>query len=477
MAQRIGLMAIANILVELNSLIMLPLLTKNLPISEYGVWVQIMVTIGLVPAIALFGLPYSMSRFLPSAKGRADAQQIFYSMAFIIFMAGLASSAAVFLLAKPLAAALFDDRVNIVQMLSLLILLECLINIPFAYFRSVQRIKKYTAFNFVKVFLSLLLVVYFVLTGWGILGAIVGLLIGDIIMFLVMALAVVVDLGASFPRFENIREYLAFGMPTVPGNLSSWIVNSSDRYVIGLLMGTSYVGYYSPGYSLGNMINIFIAPFGLILTAALSKHYDDHETDEVRIILGYSLKYFLAFAIPSAFGLSLLSRPLLEILATPEIASSGSMITPLVALSVLLLGVYAVIAQIIILEKKTMITGSIWIVAAILNLGLNLLLIPHMGILGAAVATLIAFAFVLISTVYYANKSLKIHFSLNFVLKSVMASSVMSLLLLFLSPVDTAQIFLAVASGALVYFAVLFILKGITFSEIDFFWRLLHERC
>lgn len=55
LAKRIGLVAITNLLVELNSLIMLPLLTKNLAASEYGVWIQISVTIGLVPAIALLG--------------------------------------------------------------------------------------------------------------------------------------------------------------------------------------------------------------------------------------------------------------------------------------------------------------------------------------------------------------------------------------------------------------------------------------
>jgi O-antigen/teichoic acid export membrane protein len=72
--------ALTNLLVEANSLIMLPLLTKNLPTSEYGVWVQISVTIGLIPAVALLGLPYSMVRFLPSVKGREAIQEIFYSM-------------------------------------------------------------------------------------------------------------------------------------------------------------------------------------------------------------------------------------------------------------------------------------------------------------------------------------------------------------------------------------------------------------
>ena len=113
LAKRIGLVALTNLLVELNTLIMLPLLTKNLPASEYGVWVQISVTIGLIPAVALLGLPYSMVRFLPSAKGRENIREIFYSMAVIIAIVGLAAAVAIFLLSVPIASAIFDGRQTI----------------------------------------------------------------------------------------------------------------------------------------------------------------------------------------------------------------------------------------------------------------------------------------------------------------------------------------------------------------------------
>ena len=476
LAKRIGLVAITNLLVELNSLIMLPLLTKNLPASEYGVWVQISVTIGLVPAIALLGLPYSMVRFLSSAKGRENIQEIFYSMAAIIALSGLAASTVIFLLAGPIASAIFDGRQNIVQALSILVFLECLISIPFAYFRSVEQIKKFSAMNFSKVFLGLLLVIYFVLSGKGILGAVTGLLIADILMFLAMSSFVIADIGASFPKFKNFREYLDFGMPTIPGNLSSWIVNSSNRYVIGILMGTTFVGYFSPGYTLGNMINLFIAPISFILPAALSRHYDDNEMDEVRIILGYSLKFFLTLGIPAAFGLSLLSRPILNVLSTPEIATHGYMVTPFMALGALFLGAYAIVAQIMILEKNTALTGKIWVIAAILNLGLSFLLITYIGIIGGAIATLVSFAFTFIIISYYANKSIKISFSLNFVAKSLAATLVMSLLLLILVPEGTVGLALSVAASALTYFVVLFALKGFTIEEIDFVKKMLNSR-
>jgi O-antigen/teichoic acid export membrane protein len=84
--QRIGLIGITNLLVGLSGIILLPILTKTLPIEEYGVWVQIVVTIGLIPAVATLGLPYTMVRFLAAAKKREEIQEGFYSIAFIVLL-------------------------------------------------------------------------------------------------------------------------------------------------------------------------------------------------------------------------------------------------------------------------------------------------------------------------------------------------------------------------------------------------------
>ncbi len=473
LVKRIGLVAVTNLLMELNAIILLPILTRNLTTSEYGIWAQIAVTIGLIPAIALLGLPYSMVRFMASASNKEEIREIFYSISTVIALAGLASSAVIFLLAEPIAGAIFDDNSSVARLLSVLVFLECLNTIPLTYFRTVQQIKKYAALILLKVCLNILLVVYFVLSGQGIYGATTGLLISSSIMLLINSSIVISEIGIAPPKFKNIKSYISFGMPTVPGNLSSWIVNSSDRYVIGILLGTTFVGYYSPGYTLGNMINLFIAPLSFMLPPVLSKHYDKHEMDEVKAILNFSLKYFLTLGIPSVFGLSLLSRPILTELATPEIAAQGYIVTPFVALSALFFGVYAVVAQIIVLEKKTMLTGKIWAASAALNLGLNFALIPYIGLLGAALSTLLAFTFAFFVTAYYAKESLDFHFDYIFITKCILASIAMSLLLLGLEPEGASSLMVAVLAAALAYFTALILLKGVSEQEIDFFRDLL----
>ena len=75
--QRIGLVGITQILVSLSSIILLPILTKNYSVSDYGIWVQINVTLNLIPAIIVLGLPYSMIRFLASKKDKEEIQEGF----------------------------------------------------------------------------------------------------------------------------------------------------------------------------------------------------------------------------------------------------------------------------------------------------------------------------------------------------------------------------------------------------------------
>jgi O-antigen/teichoic acid export membrane protein len=470
--QRIGLIGITNLFLSLRGIILLPILTKTLPIEEYGLWVQISVTIGLIPAVVILGLPYTMVRFLAAAKKREEIQESFYSIAFIVLFTSAIASLLLFLFSKPIAASLFDNNLTIARILPLIVFIACLNGLLLNFFRTFQQIKRYSIFLFIQTFLNVALVAYFVLSGYGIFGALMGLLISSFFVFLIMASFIISEIGVKIPKFTHIREYLAFGLPTVPGTLSNWVVNSSDRYVIGIFLGTAFVGYYSPGYALGSMINMFIAPLSFMLPAVLSKYYDENNMNEVKTVLRYSLKYFLAIAIPSAFGLSILSKSLLTILSTPEIALQGYLITPFVAVSALLFGAYAVIAHIIVLEKKTKITGAIWIIAAILNLGLNIIVVPYLGILGAAITTLIAFTLAFGLTAYYSFKYFKFDIDFGFILKSVFASIVISLVIIKWNPIGVLNVLIVIGVCAAVYAILLLLLKGIKKEEIQFFREL-----
>ena len=470
--QRIGLIGVVNLVSSFSGIILLPILTKTLPIEEYGAWIQVMVTIGLIPQIALMGLPYTMVRFLAAGKNKTEIQNGFYSIATFILFVSLMISLLLLFFSKPFAAIFLDNRIELVKIVSLILPIQCLNGLCLDFFRTFQQIKRYSLFSLLQTYGNAALVAYAVLGGYGIFGAIVALLIVQIITFLLTGSLIITKIGVTIPNFSRMKEYLNFGLPTVPSNLSSWVVNSSDRYVIGYFMGVAFVGYYSPGYTLGNIIMMFMAPLAFMLPPVLSKYYDENNMNAVRMVLKYSLKYFLLLAIPSAFGLSLLSKPILTILSTPEIASQGYLITPFVAASALLFGARVIIGQMFSLIKRTDIGGKIWSIAAILNLGLNFIFIPYMGILGAAITTLIAYAFSCALGIYYAFKYFKFDIDFGFILKSILASVVISVVIIKWSPVGVLNVLIVIGVCAVVYAAILFLLGGVKKDEIAFFKEL-----
>ncbi len=469
--QRVGLVAISNALLSFSGIILLPILTKNLSIEEYGYWSLIVVTIGMVVTIAMLGLPFTLVRFLSLLTEKEKIQEIFYSMFLLVILISILISSIIYLFSKNVAYLLFDGNVIIVKLMSIIIFIECCNSFLIGYLRAREQAKRYSILNTTKTIIQIISIALLVLSGKGIIGAEIGLLISSIVISIFLNYTIVSEIGIKVPRFENIKEYLNFGIPTVPSNLSNWIVNASDRYVIGFYLGPASVGYYSPGYSVGNLINIFSAPLNFILPATLSKHYDNNNIDEVKNILNISLKYYLIVAIPSFFGLSLLSEPLLNILTTPDIASKGYFITPFVALSSLLFGIYTIYQKIIILEKKTKITAKIAIIAAISNILLNFLLIPYIGIIGAAFTTLLAYLIFLLLTLYYSSKFLRLYLDIKLLIKCIFSSMVMSYLITTIDgDIEGIISFISVvAIGATIYIITLLILKGITKDDFKTF--------
>lgn len=467
-AQRIGLVGLTNVLLSLSGIILLPILTKNMSIEDYGIWTQIYVTIGIFPGLVTFGLPYATVRFLPALNNKLEIQETFYSIFFFVLFTSGTASLLFYLFSETIALSLFDGNDSVVKILSLIILFECLNTLLLSYFRANEQIKRYSSVVLLQTTSQIFIVSLFVLMGKGILGATFGLLIKTFIIFLVMFYNIISEIGIHKPHFKKINEFLNFGMPMVPGNFSNWIANSSDRYVIGLFLGMASVGYYSPGYALGSLISVFLSPLSFLLPVILSKHYEVDDIKEVKIILSYSFKCLMAISIPAVFGISLLSKSILIILSTPEIASKGYLITPFVALSTFLLGPYGIFYQVLILEKKTKIVGNTWIVAALLNLGLNFIFIPYIGILGAAITTLIAFTFSFVIVTYYSRRMLKFDLNIGFILKCIFSSILMSLTIVIINPIKIHEILVTICICIGVYFLTLILLGGFEKREIDF---------
>lgn len=470
---RIGLIGITNLLLSLSSLIFLPVMTKSFSTADYGIWVQINTTISLVVSASNLGLPYTMIRFLSAEKDKRIIQERFFSLFGVLLISTTIISIMLLIFSNNISAYLFNDNNSIALLLIPLTFFSCLNSLLINYFRTFKQMKRYSILSLVQTYLAVSIVSYLAYMRFNIYITSVGLLISYLIIFIIMFYFIIKEIGFKIPKFKNIREYLSFGIPTIPSNLSYWILDSSDRYVIGILLGTLFVGYYSPGYTLGYIIMMILSPFSTLLPAILPKYYEEKNEKKMHVYLDYSLKFFLLVSIPSVFGLSMLSKPILLILTTPEIALNGYLITPFVALSFLFYGFHGIISNVLILEKKTKIFGLVWITAAILNLGLNILFVEYLEIIGAALSTLIAYFIAALITFQYSNKSFKFDFDLKFILKSITASLIISMLIFIINPQGVILIILTILICSAVYFLLLIILDGIKEEEIKIFKNIL----
>ncbi|MBA7709971.1 lipid II flippase MurJ [subsurface metagenome] len=468
-AKDIIIIGSTQLLVAVSALILLPLLTKTLGAHDYGIWIQANVTIELIIAFVGLGLPLAMIRFLAAESKREEIQEGFYSVFSLVFLVSLIISSIMIAFPGFIARSFFEGATEIVRIVGFIILVWSLDGVFLHLFRTFREIGMYSIFMLARAYGELGLIAYLVLSGHGIFSVVLSVLAIRAALFLFLLPLIKSKIGIKIPNFSRIKEYLNFGLPSVPGAISAWVVTSSDRYVIGYFLGAASVGVYSAGYNLGNIPFMIAMVLAIVLPPTLSKLYDEGRINEVKTHLSYSLKYFLALVIPFVCGAAMLSEPVLRIFSTREIASEAYFIVPLVALSTLFFGIRVVIAQILILVKKTKITGIVWIIAASVNLLLNILIIPHLGILGAAITTLIAYSLALGIVSYYSFKEFKFSIEWSFIIKSLIASAIMSLVIWRIAPVGTLGVILTIVAGVIIYGVILLFLKGCKKQEIRFF--------
>ncbi|MEA3431784.1 MAG: flippase, partial [candidate division WOR-3 bacterium] len=442
--------------------------TKFLGASLYGTWSLIWVTIVLVTPLAVLGLQAAFTRFLAAETDTDTIRERFLSVVFTVLGAGILVSLILILCSDLFASSIIGDINSsyLVKLASFMILTQTLSQIGVTFFRTFRQMKWYSALTVAKAAAQVGLMGCFLLLGWELKGVIIAVIISDILCLAIAFFIALKQVGFQLPRFTELKSYLKYGLPLVPTSAMLWIINSSDRYMIGYFMEANDVGIYTAAYSLAHLISLFLGPLQVVLLPTVSKSYDDGEIAKTRTYLKYSLKYVMMLAIPAAFGLSILASPLLRILTTSEF-TPGSIVIPFLSFGILFYGLYQVCLHVIYLVKKTCWVVRLLSVSAALNIGLNLLLIPRMGILGASMASLIAYAVLGVVTTVISLRYFKFDLGLPFIAKSVLASAVMALIIWLFNPLSITRVIISILLGAVIYSAIIFALKGFNKNELS----------
>jgi O-antigen/teichoic acid export membrane protein len=127
---------------------------------------------------------------------------------------------------------------------------------------------------------------------------------------------------------------------------------------------------------------------------------------------------------------------------------------------------------ILALKKRTALIGTIWMLSALLNFALNLVLIPYLGLLGAALTTFLAFVLAFALTTYHSLREFKFDVDGGFIVKSVCGSSIMALFLMLWNPFGLLSIVISIALATVIYLTILLVLRGLTIEELKLIYRI-----
>ncbi len=466
-ARNVGLAGGTNVIVTLKGFILIPILTKTLGAEFYGIYTLIVATISFLAPLCTLGLGYAIVRFLGPEKAKEKVSKGVSSILVVTSLIALAVSILLFVFSRPLSAAFFGgvDATFYIKIAAFLVFQATFGQIMANYLPAFQQMKRYAIFTISQTIGEIALTAYLVLVAdWGLSGAIVSMLITRALVSLLGFFWIKSDIKISTPSFSTVKDYLPLTLPLLPIALCYWFINLGDRYVIGYFMGADAVGIYSAAYGLGGVVAFFYVPIAIVLLPAITGLYEDNKIQEVKTHLSYSLKFLLMFAIPSVFGLSVLSRSVLETLTTSEFIG-GYVVVSIVALATILFNCGNIYVNVLYLFKKTKMIGLIYGGLALLNVVMNILLVPFIGIIGAAIATLITFMTQLVVASKMSSKGLQFGIDFRFIVKSVISSAVMAIVAWQLNPVGLINILISVIIAVVVYFGVLILLRGFTRRE------------
>jgi O-antigen/teichoic acid export membrane protein len=231
-------------------------------------------------------------------------------------------------------------------------------------------------------------------------GVVVGNWIGTLTVYLGLLGYRREQLGLQFSR-PLLREMQHFGWPLVPAALALIAVNFSDRFFLSHISGLDEVGKYELGVRIASAMVLLLTAFR---TAWPAFAYSIEDDDEAKRTYAYVLTYLVFIASWLALGLAALSPWLVRLLASKSSYYEGSQVVGLLAFGTTAYAAYIVMAIGVGRARRTQFNWVITGIAAIVNLVLNLTLIPPFGMMGAAVATLAAYVVLFLGMTYWAQR-------------------------------------------------------------------------
>ena len=430
----------------------LAIFTRLLSPSEYGVYALFIAIATVMSSIFFQWLTAAIGRFYPMYF--QDPREI---MAVIARWFWLATTlmAILYVVIFPLYE-IFKIEPALIGILFMLTLALGRYSIALQIANSQSAHIRYCMLSWTKISVALIAGVLFVYFGIGGQGVLLGFLVG-----LVLALLIFEPkprIGFEF-RSSNVNagisaDMLSYGLPLTLNFLAIVLVDLSDRFMIGSFLGVSYIAPYAVAYdfvqlTVGPAMNIFaLTAFPVIVHLFDSEKYE--EASEHLQVLGCKI---LSLGLPIIVGLSSMSEDISKYLFGMEYWQDAAMIMPWLAIAIFIATFKTYFIDVAFqLHHATKYQGYIAVLMAVINIALNLTLLPSYGVVAAAWSTLAAFSVGAVVSWIIGKQLFSLPSLTDIFWKSIFASAAMVCALYFLPPVSGIILLIAkVSCGIFIY--------------------------
>ena len=381
----------ASIFSKLIAVALLPLYTRYLTPADYGAAEVMFAAVVSVSILVRLGLIEALLRFY--YKDDEDPARVVSSSFAALFWVSTAAALLALPFAGPISEALLPHPAPDLARISIgglwvLTMFEFLLTL----FRLEERARAYFVTTMLSVLAAIgLTVVLVVGKGEGAKGLLLGSYASGAAFVVGLIWVHRRRLSLWIDR-ALLQRLMRFGLPTMPAELSLYLLNFVDRIIIVRTLGLAEAGLYSLAVKFAQGVNVLVRGFQLAWPPLAYSIRDD---GEARRTYAAVVTWFTAGCAFVVAGMWLLSRWIVRALAAPKFFDSYEAIG-LVATGVTLYALYMVLVVILGRTGRTEFNFPATAAALAANIALNLALVPPLGIVGAGLALVASYLVVLV---------------------------------------------------------------------------------
>jgi O-antigen/teichoic acid export membrane protein len=403
LARHSAIYGLGGVISRVIALFLLPLYTTYLDPDDLGAVGVVIALNAVLVTVLRGGISSAFFRFYFDSPEPARRRTVLRTSFWFTMASATAGLVAGVVLAEPISTLLGVDDPTLVRAAFVGLWAQMNYEQLTALFRVEERSLAFLGASLANIAVTVAAtVVLVVVLDKGAVGVVAGNFTGTLVVYLALLGYRREQLGLQLDR-PLLREMQRFGLPLVPAALALIAVNFSDRFFLSHLAGLDEVGRYELGVRIASAMVLLLTAFR---TAWPAFAYSIDDEDEARRTYGFVLTYLVLVASWLALALGVLSPWLVRLLAPENSAywPGGRVVAPLAFASAAYAG-YIVVSIGIGRARRT---GFNWVVtgiAALIDIGLNLALVPTYGMEGAAAAMLSAYAVLFAVMAWHAQRT------------------------------------------------------------------------